>query len=216
MTLYNTHSYFSQSGLVKYLLLLLFFCSGCTTIKSVNLEPVKEPYHKIAVMVINTPQELRDFSQASFDTIVKPVFNNLKDIKVRTYLEQSLNQQLSSPGTTVVKISDFFKLHENISYADYLDRMKKNDVEAVLILAVSTHFRPVKQVSQYHTETDDPMVQYSFLYYLVDLNTTQQVWVGVDRADYRIRNVDIEAIGQKLYESHYINKPHSLEPIDYY
>jgi hypothetical protein len=216
MTLYNTHSYFSQSGLVKYLLLLLFFCSGCTTIKSVNLEPVKEPYHKIAVMVINTPQELRDFSQASFDTIVKPVFNNLKDIKVRTYLEQSLNQQLSSPGTTVVKISDFFKLHENISYADYLDRMKKNDVEAVLILAVSTHFRPVQQVSQYHTETDDPMVQYSFLYYLVDLNTTQQVWVGVDRADYRIRNVDIEAIGQKLYESHYINKPHSLEPIDYY
>jgi hypothetical protein len=210
MTLFQSPSTFNIPGAVKYFALLLsitlgFGCSS--TLKTVTSAQADHPYKKIALTVINTRGELRDFSKKSFDSIVNPVFNNLKDMQVRTMLEERFAGKLSSPETSIIKSSDVFKIHENISYADYLDRLRSSGAEAVLVIGLSTSWGSQTSTTHHNETVTDNNPNFLFLYYLVDLRSGQEVWLGNDKVIYRAENVSPGDVGKALYKAGFINKP---------
>lgn len=210
MTLFKSPPTFTMSGAVKYFVLLLsvFLGTGCaSTLKTVTSAEADHPYKKIALTVINTHGELRDFSKQSFDSIVNPVFNNLKDMQVRTTLEERFANKLSSPGTAILKSSDVFKIHENVSYTDYLDRLRSSGADAVLIIGLSTSWGSQTSTNHHNDTLTESNPNFLFLYYLVDLKTTQQVWLGNDRVIYRAENVSPGDVGKSLYKAGFISRP---------
>ncbi|NOW94809.1 hypothetical protein [Mucilaginibacter sp. SG564] len=210
MTLFKPSPNFSIPGELKYLALSvsLFLVTGCgTTLKTVTPTQADHTYKKIALTVINTHGELRDFSKQSFDSIVNPVFNNLKDIQIRTTLEEMFTRKLSSPATSIIKSSDVFKIHENVSYNDYLNRLQSSGAEAVLIIGLSTSWGSQTSTTHHNDTVTGSNPNFLFLYYLVDLKTAQQVWLGNDRVIYRAENVSAGDVNRALYKSGYISKP---------
>ena len=208
MTLFKPSPNFSIPGELKYLALSvsLFLITGCgTTLKTVTPTQADHPYKKIALTVIDTHDELRDFSKQSFDSIVNPVFNNLKDMPERTILEDKFAGKLSSPETTIVKSSDVFKIHDNVSYADYLGKLRSNGVEAVLIMSLNTHRSIIHDSNNTITESNPG---YSILYYLIDLTSAQQVWLGNDRIIFPVDNISAGDVNRALYKAGFISNPY--------
>ncbi|MBB6108504.1 hypothetical protein [Mucilaginibacter lappiensis] len=207
MTLFKSPPTFRIPGAVKYFALLLTISLGSscgTTLKTVTPIQADHPYKKIALTVIDTHDELRDFSKQSFDSIVNPVFNNLKDMPERTVLEDKFAGKLSSSETSIIKSADVFKIHENISYADYLNRLRNSGAEAVLIISLNTH-RAIIHDSNNTVTGSNP--SYSILYYLVDLTSAQQVWLGNDRVVFPVENVSAGDVNRALYKAGFISKP---------
>ena len=208
MTLFKSPPTFNIPGELKYLALLvfLFLGTGCgTTLKTVTPTQADHPYKKIALTVIDTHDELRDFGKQTFDSIVNPVFNNLKDMPERTVLEDKFAGKLSSSETTIIKSSDVFKIHDNVSYADYLNRLRSSGVEAVLIISLNTHRSIIHDSNNTVTESNP---SYSILYYLVDLTSAQQVWLGNDRIVFPVENVSAGDVNRALYKSGFISNPY--------
>jgi hypothetical protein len=207
MTLFKSSPAFNTLSVLKYLTLSAFttiFCGCAVNLKTVNMTQPTHPYQKIAVMVLNTRNELKDFGERSFDSVVNPVFNNLKDLDVRTKVEKSLAKGLASQGTTIVKSSDIFKLHEVVSYSQYLNRLKDNNVEAVLILGLSTHWSGSGKINNGTIEKDP---RFSFLYYLVDIKSTQEVWLATNGLPFMIDDASAEDVGTILNKAGFIEKP---------
>jgi hypothetical protein len=210
MTLFKSPPTFTMPGAIKYFALLLSITlgSGCSsTLKTVTSAQADHPYKKIALTVINTRGELRDFSKKYFDSIVNPVFNNLKDMQVRTMLEERFAGKLSSRGTSIIKSSEVFKIHENVSYADYLDRLRSSGAEAVLVIGLSTSWDSQTSTTHHNETVTDSNPNFLFLYYLVDLRSGQEVWLGNDKVIYRAENVSPGDVGKVLYKAGFINKP---------
>jgi hypothetical protein len=211
MSLFESYPAFNTLSVLKYLTLSSFitiFCGCNVTLKTVNMTQPGQHYKKIVVMVLNTRSELKDFSERSFDSVVNPVFNNLKDLEVRTKVEKSLAKGLASPGTTVVKSSDIFKLHEDVSYSQYLNRLKDNNIEAVLILGLSTHWSGSGKINN---GTAEKYPIFSFLYYLIDIKSTQQVWLATDWSHFMIDDASAEDVGTMLNKAGFIEKPRFRE-----
>ena len=184
----------------------IFLGTGCgTTLKTVTPTQADHPYKKIALTVIDTHDELRDFSKQTFDSIVNPVFNNLKDMPERTILEDKFASKLSSSETTIVKSADVFKIHDNVSYVDYLGKLRSSGVEAVLIMSLNTHRSIIHDPNNTVTESNH---SYSILYYLVDLTSVQQVWLGNDRVVFPVENVSAGDVNRALYKAGFISNPY--------
>jgi len=210
MTLFKSSPIFTMPGAVKYFALLLSISlgAGCSsTLKTVTSAQADHPYKKIALTVINTHGELKDFSKKSFDSIVNPVFNNLKDMQIRTTIEDKFAGKLSSPETSIIKSSDVFKIHENVSYTDYLDKLRSSGAEAVLIIGLSTSWGSQTSTTHHNETVTESNPNFLFLYYLVDLRSTQQVWLGNDRVIYRAENVSPGDVSKALSKAGFINKP---------
>ena len=84
MTLFTSQPVFNTLKVLKYftVLLVITIFSGCavSNFKTVNNTRLIDPYGKIAVIVINTQEELIDFTVQSFDDLVRPSLNDLKNI----------------------------------------------------------------------------------------------------------------------------------------
>lgn len=211
MTLFTLHPAFNTLKVLKYftVLLAITIFSGCavSNFKTVNNTRLIDPYGKIAVIVINTQEELIDFTEQSFDDLVRPSLNDLKNIEVRSQLEKSFQNNLSSAHTAVVKSSDLFRVHENVSYDGFMNQLKDNKVEAVLVLNMSGYWNT-------YSESNNAIPNASFLCYLIDLKSGQQVWLATSTvngttewAAYdNVCNTLARGASRKLYKAGFIYK----------
>jgi len=179
------HSFFSLYQAISIIGALIILTSCATSsITSVSKLQTERPFSGIMVVCIQTEDEFRAFNAESYSTYVYRQFNSFDDMKVREHLEKSLAYYMAPEGfPRVLKASDAFNVDEDYSYEQFLAKVKRSGVEALLVVNMSNYWYTSSYVSTHYEhstvtrETSEPnSTYYAYLYDVKNLD--EYVWIG--------------------------------------
>lgn len=160
--------------------------TGCATsnLTSFTKQKVAEPYVNVVVVFVETNQEITQFNEEAYNTIVRKKFNNLSNIDFRKNLENAFVKNMGQTSTLVTGAGSLFEAGDDIDYASFIGGLKKAGAEAVLVVNMNkswstTTERIVKNDAlNTYDVVKDANPNASYLCYLIDLNQIKPVWMG--------------------------------------
>lgn len=195
---------------------LLF--SGCAVTSTSTAKVTKPDKHYIGLLtlVVNTQTEFRELDSLTYEQHIRGRFNNLENSTYRKQLEKTLARNFERPNAQLrlVKSSDVFNLNTDISYSQFLEKVKEIGVDGILFVKQSNywHTTDYTTVHQDHVSTTTGSTQPNAAYhtYLIDTNTLKPVWyadskvLGVSAGFDTLNNHLARSIFNKLRKDRYI------------
>ena len=173
---------------IIYLVLTIFAvglvgCGSVVDLSGVTKEKPIKPYDNVLVLFIDRGPELTEFSNATYDTVIRKRFNNLNSIKERGTVEDRFIWKSGIEHVSISGASDLFGAGEDIDYKTFIAAAKKKGSQAILLINMNAYTsREAKTISQnnvnYKQVVTSTISYGSYLSYLIDLNTNKPVWMG--------------------------------------
>ncbi|WP_299759057.1 hypothetical protein [uncultured Pontibacter sp.] len=201
------------------LALCLVFLSGCaiTSTSTAKVQELAKPYVGIMTLVTDIDTDFNQLDSATYEQHIRGKFNNLENLKYRKHLEKTLARNLEQQQqvqTRIVKSSDVFELNANVSYSEFLEKIRATGVDGILLVNLrnywytndytTVHF---DHVSTTTTDTEPSAVFYT---YLLDSQTLHPVWFadsmvqGISAGYDTLHNHLARSISRKLRKDKYI------------
>jgi hypothetical protein len=193
-------------------LLLLTACATSST-HTAKVEEPKKHYIGFLTLIGNFNSDFSRLDSLTYETHIRGKFNNLEQSRYRNHLEKALKETLMSRAQTrIVSSSDIFKLNDDISYSEFLERVRKTGVETILLVNLHSFWHSISY------STDDnlfnkPEPNALFNTYLLDVQNLEPVWyaksvVNGVYANYEtLNNTFARQLLRKLRKDEYILVP---------
>ena len=182
LCLKNASSYTQLNRLMKTFLLIIacLYLTGCASSKFTTVINNKTPYPygKIMVLTIESNNDFYQLDSSSYSNTIQRSFNKIDNFDFRKQLERTVDKNLSSQNTSILKSSDFFQPNSETSYHDFLKALKESDAEAVLILNLKNYWNSNSYTINNNVISENQKPNALFIGYLVDLKDNKVVWAA--------------------------------------
>ncbi|RAU83911.1 hypothetical protein [Pontibacter arcticus] len=170
--------------ILPVLLSVLLLFSGCatTSTSTAKVRKTDKYYNGLMTLVVNTQIDFKGLDSLTYEEHIRGKFNNLENLTYRKQLEKTLARNFDRPGaqTRLVKSSDVFDLNTDLSYSQFLEKVRRTGVDGILFVKQSNYWYTTDYTTIHQTNVSntfaDSEPNAAFHTYLVDTNTLQPVW----------------------------------------
>lgn len=204
--------------ILPLLALCLLLLSGCA-VTSTSTAKVKKPqkhYIGLMTLIVNSDADISQLDSATYEQHIRGKFNNLENDKYRRHLEKTLVRNLEHPSvqTRLVKSADVFDLNTDISYSEFLQKVRATGVDGILFVKQGNYWYNTSYTTVHFeytsstTASSQPSTSYHT--YLIDIDTLQPVWYanslveGISAGFDTLNNHLARSIFRKLRKDKYI------------
>lgn len=184
-----------QSIILASMMLILSACS-VGSISTVPREKPERPYARILTIFIDGGGNILRLDEATYESNIRLVFNNLDKLRYREQLEKTFARNITTTGTTIVQSSNIFEVNEDMNYQGFLQQVEKTNAQAILLVNLTAYWH------EFDGNDEEPNA--SFNCYLIDLDTKEPVWLaqstisGIFAGFETLNNKLARKIGNKL------------------
>ncbi len=166
--------------------LVALFLHSCASINitSVPKSHPERPFSRIAIVCIETSNDMKLLDASYFDANVRGNFNDVDNLKFRAQLERTVARNLGTNGyPQIIKSSEIFKVDEDYSFEQFYSEIEKTGAEAVLFINLRDYWMSTKYVTSHYENMsvtrDESEPNSSYYAYLYPVNDFQKyIWVG--------------------------------------
>lgn len=155
--------------------MLLLTACATSSHNSVLKIAEEKPFNRILVVLTDDELKLTTFDSAFYVNHVQGHFNTLEDIRFRGQLERTIQRNLESKGTVVIKSSDVFPINDAIGYSTFQKSLTDLQINAILLINLRGYWTTL------HTNNDGNVTSEpnaSFNSYLIKTSNEEIVWMG--------------------------------------
>ncbi|WP_108210251.1 hypothetical protein [Pontibacter mucosus] len=206
--------------MTKTILPLLAICllllSGCATPSTaIKLDKNRDYYFGLMSLVLETNEDFKQLDSITYENHIRGKFNNLVSSTYRNEVEKALGNKFSFDNAQIrlVKSSEVFEINKDVSYSQFLQKMKDTGVDGILFVNKYN----ISQVQNYDTRHYQHSSSSSvvgteekarFNSYIIDVETLKPVWytdTHVQSESAYIMNKQLaESVFKKLRKDKYI------------
>ena len=195
------------------LIIACLYLTGCASSKFTTAINNKTPYPygKVMVLTVESNNDFYQLDSSSYYSIIQRSFNKIDNFDFRKQLERTLDKNLGSDNTVIIKSSDMFKPNSEISYNDFKQTLQNSGAEAVLILNLKNYWNTSSYSINNNVVSQNQKPNALFIGYLVDLKDNKPVWAAkmvinaATIAGYDTLNSELaKKLGSNLSKENYI------------
>ncbi|TPE45276.1 hypothetical protein [Pontibacter mangrovi] len=133
--------------------------------------------------MVNTTAEISQLDSLTYEQHIRGKFNNLENHRHRRQMERTLARNIAPPATQarLVKSSDVFEINTDVSYSEFLQKIRATGVDGILLVKQSAYWLTTNSYTSVHDEyvsttTADTEPNATYHTYLIDLGSLEPVW----------------------------------------
>ncbi|MDE5423624.1 hypothetical protein L3073_15500 [Ancylomarina sp. DW003] len=165
-------------GLLFILALLASSCAS-SYVSDQNISNPDKAYHHILVVSLFNDIDLKKFDEETYYNSIKDYFYNLDRIDNHPIIQKSLRDMISSNRTKVIPSYKLFKVNQDVSYEEFLERIDRKKIDAILVINQKEYFYEKSERIRDDGEikvTESPKAVFNT--YLIDRKELEPVWVS--------------------------------------
>jgi len=202
---------------LSFLFLLPFLINNCASsyVTDQSISNPNKAYHHILVVSLFNDIDLKKFDDETYYNFIKNHFYNLDRIDNHPIIQKSLKKMISSNRTKVIPSYKLFKVNQEVSYEEFLERIDQKKIDAILVINQKDYFYDKSERILDDGEirvTESPNAVFNT--YLIDRENLDPVWLGRIYSNgtswdshSNIYNSMGRKLNKKLIKSGYINPP---------
>ena len=198
-------------GFIIFSVLTVFLAVGCASghIDDYEVKPPQKIYDKVALVHINSREDIDGLDADVYDESFRKDFNNLDEAKYRKQLEKTFGRNMVP--TQVVAAGSLFDINKDYDYETFSDKINASGAEALLVIKQTSWERrqEVSGIRGNVSTSYEPEAR--FHVYLIDLGSGENVWMATSAvsgdlyAGYETINNNLaRKVVRKLRQRHYI------------
>ena len=166
---------------LSFLFLLPFLINSCASsyVTDQSISNPDKAYHHVLIVSLFNDIDLKKFDKETYYNSIKDYFYNLDRIDNHPIIQESLKDMISSNRTKVIPSYKLFKVNQEVSYEEFLERIDKKDIDTILIINQQNYFYDKSERILEDGEvriTESPNAVFNT--YLIDRKNLEPVWLG--------------------------------------
>jgi hypothetical protein len=170
--------------ILPVLLICIMSLSGCavTSTSTVKVDQPEKYYIGLLSLIVDSQADISELDSVTYEEQIRGKFNNLENHRYRKQLEKTLLRNFERPNaqTRLVKSSDIFDINTDITYSQFLAKLRETGVDGILFVKQSNYWYSTNYTTVLHnnvaTTTSSDQPNAAFHAYLIDTHTLKPVW----------------------------------------